>query len=125
MRFTIGALQQVMQRRSYRARIAFLPKEAIGKAMEAASKGGPREKGQHGGHADASASKSNVLVSRQCPAGPSTPLIDALGDASRIDPCDAGSLGQVGSLTRRLSLITALSQRTAGGLSPSTGDGLP
>ena len=90
MRFTIGAVQQVLQKKKYTAQVAFLPQAAAGQ-MPQQKVHEPRKL------TGSTAAPSERLASHLMPSGPPTPLIDALGDADEIDLRNAESLGHVRS----------------------------
>ena len=87
MRFTIGALQQILLKRQHNARIAFLPASAaVAAAVAQRADGGAR-------------------LSDAVPSGPPLPLLDALRADAGVDPLD--SLPQV--RRRKLRQTTAAS----------------
>ena len=71
IRFTIGALQQILLKRQHNARIAYLP--AAGTADAAAAQ-----------QTDPAARLSDAA-----PSGPPLPLLDALRADAGIDPLDS------------------------------------
>ena len=71
VRFTIGALQQILLKRQHTARIAYLPAEAA----EAAASAGK--------------SSDGASLSSTVPGGPPLPLLDALRVEAGTDTLDA------------------------------------
>jgi hypothetical protein len=72
VRFTIGALQQILLKRQHTARIAYLPAEAAAAAAVSAAK-----------------NSDGASLSGAVPSGPPLPLLDALRAEAGADPMDA------------------------------------
>lgn len=105
VRFTIGALHEVLQRKKYAAHVAFLPAAAVGsqspsgkQASTHTPSAAPEEtrkatskkqegKKQQGGPA----------LSSSASHGPATKLLDALGDLANLPLSSTDSLPQVSS----------------------------
>ena len=107
-RFTVGLLQQILLRTAFDARVAFItPAGAAAAAAAAAPAAVPAADVVM--HACANLCQAPPLLTLRpadacakraswgCPAGPPTPLLDALGPAGRVDPLDDSSLPPVSS----------------------------
>eukprot|EP00891_Asterochloris_glomerata_P009476 jgi/Astpho2/9476/Aster-01729 len=66
LRFTLGALREILHRRTYAAKVALLPASKHQRMTHSPASGG--------------------TISQQCPPGVPTPVLDALGDAWSADP---------------------------------------
>ena len=118
-RFTVGLLQQILLRTAFEARVAFLgpgcapanaPDPPVTPAADVAlhACSGLAEPRAPPARPAQGPGKGSGLG---CPPGPPTPLLDALGPCSGVDPLDEASLPPV----RRTSTLHRLYRVSRGG----------
>ncbi|KAK9835353.1 hypothetical protein WJX81_004306 [Elliptochloris bilobata] len=99
-RFTVGLLQQILLRTAFEARVAFLPPGNAPAGAPAPHAISGADVALHACSGLAVAPLVAALPAEGpgkgaglgCPPGPPTPLLDALGPVSRVDPLDEASL---------------------------------
>ena len=97
VRFTIGALLEVLHRKKYAARVAFVRTADAGSQFPSGPAEESREAAQEkGSRMNGSQMREQRSVEGSTTStGPSTVLLDDLGDLSQLDLCNASSLPQV------------------------------
>ncbi|EIE23325.1 hypothetical protein COCSUDRAFT_83701 [Coccomyxa subellipsoidea C-169] len=96
VRFTIGALHEIFQRKKYAARVAFLPSASAERLPHAdrgsSSPGNAHERSE--GKAASNKQEHGRMEGNSAPQGPATQILDGLGDLSRLDLFNANALPQ-------------------------------
>ncbi len=107
MRFTIGALHEIFQRKKYAARVAFLPSASVERLPHAdrgsSSPGDAHERSE--GKAASNKQEHGRMEGNSAPQGPATQILDGLGDLSRLDLFNANALPQVCLLLLAVCLL--------------------
>lgn len=108
MRFTIGALHEVFQRKKYAARVAFMPSAAASRQSPADKAGsGPGPLQERAGDKACSnmggqRQEQGRVGSKTASEGPATALLDGLCNFEQLDLGRANNLPQVCLFTAQL-----------------------
>lgn len=97
VRFTIGALLEVLHRKKYAARVAFVRTVDAGSQSPSGHAGESQEAGQEKGSGMNGSQKGEhrSMEGSTTSHGPATILLDDLGNLSQLDLGNANSLPQV------------------------------